>query len=456
MRVKLLMNQSVNKNSSKDVLLIGLASSLFLLLFSANDLIILPFDVAPKLSVTISLLLVLFLFRKHFNLDCTQNLLRINTVPKKLIAVTIVYFLIQLIRPIIWSQQSSILKIYWAIQFIELLLLIGIIKHSLICKMQTSTQIFLQSLNFVRSIFIALLLYSFLLMMLAISNYSFRFGLFEFSSRASNWIILYIMFPIISIAILKGKIHSYVCAFFMVFMSLITILKVNSRSGIVSFAAFFIILLVLLFFLRQPLRIKIFRTSPFFLGGILLVSNQFSVLKQLISDILITGQIRNLDTGYTEKVDQDRLFHLQTAFEVITRDFFHLIFGFGFRESSYEMAQPLYDVYVEYLPHLDFESELGSRTNVSTFGFSALIVDFGLVGLLLISGLLVHQVIGFPWAKDFIWSIMRLVSILLVLGLLYTANFLASPWFAALILQGNLIDRLYLRWRYNLSDANVN
>ena len=456
MRAKPSKSEIVDKNRSKTVLSVAFASSLFLVLLSANDLIISPYGIVPKLSLTVTLLLALLLSRNHFGLGCIHKMFRVNAVGKNFITISIVYFLLQLVRPVFWSEQPSISKMYWAIQFIELLLLFGILQHSLTCEMQKSSQNFYQSINLVRSFFIALLFYSVILMILSITNYAFRVGLFEFSSRASNWIVLYIMIPTISLAILKGKTLSFTCAFVIIVASVVTIFKINSRSGLVSFAVFISILLLLLFFSSQSFNLRIYRISPFFLGGVLLVSYQFNTVKQLIFDTLVTGQVRKLDTGFTETVDQDRLLHLQTSFDVITRDFFHSIFGYGFRESSYVMAQPLYEAYLEYLPHLDFESELGSRTNVSTFGFSALIVDFGLVGLLLFGALIVRQVFGLPWRIELFWSTMRLVSILLFLLLLYTANLLASPWFAVLVLQGNLIDELYLRLRSGFSRREIN
>ena len=116
------------------------------------------------------------------------------------------------------------------------------------------------------------------------------------------------------------------------------------------------------------------------------------------------------------------------------------MFGYGFRESSFVLADPLRKVYELELAHLDFSQELESMTNISTFGLGAIILDFGLVGAVLMLLLLLRQILKLPWSRDFGWSILRLISILSLLSMLYVFNFTESVYFLVLLFLGNERD----------------
>ena len=79
-------------------------------------------------------------------------------------------------------------------------------------------------------------------------------------------------------------------------------------------------------------------------------------------------------------------------------------------------------------------------TNISTFGLGAIILDFGLVGAILMLLLLLRQILKLPWSRDFGWSILRLISILSLLSMLYVFNFTESVYFLVLLFLGNERD----------------
>jgi hypothetical protein len=197
-------------------------------------------------------------------------------------------------------------------------------------------------------------------------------------------------------------------------------------------------ILCILFYREKSWVEKTKILTPLFIASMVAVYFGFARIKSLITDLMLTGSVRHLDTGYTEVVDQDRFLHLVTSWRVSLQDLPTFLFGYGFRESSFVLSEPLRELYESELPHLDFSQELGSVTNISTFGLGSIIVDFGLVGALLISLLLLRQVLDLPWMRDFGWSTLRLMSILSFLGILYVFNYTDSVYLLILLFVGNV------------------
>ena len=54
--------------------------------------------------------------------------------------------------------------------------------------------------------------------------------------------------------------------------------------------------------------------------------------------------------------------------------------------------------------------------------------------------LLLRQILKLPWSRDFGWSILRLISILSLLSMLYVFNFTESVYFLVLLFLGNERD----------------
>jgi hypothetical protein len=156
-------------------------------------------------------------------------------------------------------------------------------------------------------------------------------------------------------------------------------------------------------------------------------------LLQLVQDILNFGRPRHLDTGVLETVDLDRILQLKVAWEALKVDPVHLIFGYGYLESSFVLANPLFLLYQKYLPHLDFVKELGSRENVSVYGFSAILVDFGILGIACLVFLFSSQAISLPWKTDPEYSKLWMGCLSIVLVQLFTTNHLGSFFFIVLL-----------------------
>lgn len=117
-----------------------------------------------------------------------------------------------------------------------------------------------------------------------------------------------------------------------------------------------------------------------FFGGI-----DFSKSTRIVEDLTqtITSNLSVKD-DIGRKKDLDRIGHLMVAFKVLHNDFSHALFGYGLRVQGYVMAPYIIEYYHEYLPHLDVIKELGSLDDVATFGFSAILVGTGYIGMILI------------------------------------------------------------------------
>jgi hypothetical protein len=78
--------------------------------------------------------------------------------------------------------------------------------------------------------------------------------------------------------------------------------------------------------------------------------------------------------------DMDRIIHIKVAFASIGDNLNHVLFGYGWRTHSTVIAPMFYELIAEYLPHRIGET----REMVGTEGFTALVVDSGILGLLLV------------------------------------------------------------------------
>lgn len=229
---------------------------------------------------------------------------------------------------------------------------------------------------------ISMFLYLFIVALFAMTNLELTVGTLEFNALSSTFLPFYILFPLIWIALMGHSLMYYsIAASTLMFMSFLVV-KSNCRTGFVSL--FICISFGLLHFYTAGLKrsLKLLRSLPLLFGGFVFLVIKWQKVKQMFLDIAMTGKTRILDgSNVAEIVDLDRKLHMKSALDAVMTDIFHFIFGYGYKESSSVLSSPLFRYYKEYMPHLDFVDELGSYTNVSTFGMSGFLTDFGFAGL---------------------------------------------------------------------------
>ena len=346
-----------------------------------------------------------------------------------------------MLRPIFFSVSSFRLgTLYWPLQTLMFFTAMYLWKHSLRCD-----QGLVKSKNSFCSIAISNLVVLALTLYLVLYEVIYLVGdlntplNISFTSTASQLLPYLLLFPYLWIHLRDEKflIVGYVPIVLAFLLSVQTESRSNMLLVTVSTATGVFCILV---YRKKSWIEKTKILSPLFIASIVAIFFGFSRVKSLVNDLILTGTVRHLDTGYTEVVDQDRFLHLETSWRVSLQDFPTFLFGYGFRESSFVLADPLRKVYELELAHLDFSQELESMTNISTFGLGAIILDFGLVGAILMLLLLLRQILKLPWSRDFGWSILRLISILSLLSMLYVFNFTESVYFLVLLFLGNERD----------------
>jgi hypothetical protein len=318
------------------------------------------------------------------------------------------------------------------------------LKHSAECTQISSQKFFLTKFSHVP---LAMTIY------LLCVEILFRFGDIEtflgvtFTASTTQLLPFFALIPVLWLHMIRFP-DLFLIKAMPILIALQIILRIESRTALILylFTTFFGCLYI---FLTKStplnLRAKMVAQIVIAIGFVILI--HWDKFFRLLSDSFISGKTRRLDTGVIEIVDLDRMLHLKVAVEVITQSCNEFLLGFGFRESSFVLAKPLLDVYRIQLRHLNFENELGSFTNVSTFGISALLVDFGFIGIGLMTILVLVQIKKLPWKLDLGWSILRTTSLFSLFSFLYATNFTHSAYFFAAVFFGELLDFLVMEHR---------
>ena len=400
-----------------------------------------PLQLFPKLASLVFFLYIILKYRNHLTSSCLSPNAHILKKQNRFTFLVAFYILFTMLRPIFFSVSSFRLgTLYWPLQTLMFFTAMYLWKHSLRCD-----QGLIKSKNSVCSISISNLVVLALTLYLVLYEFIYLVGdlntplNISFTSTASQLLPYLLLFPYLWIHLRDEKflIVGYVPIVLAFLLSVQTESRSNMLLVIVSTATGVFCILV---YRKKSWIEKTKILSPLFIASIVAIFFGFSRVKSLVNDLILTGTVRHLDTGYTEVVDQDRFLHLETSWRVSLQDFPTFLFGYGFRESSFVLADPLRKVYELELAHLDLSQELESMTNISTFGLGAIILDFGLVGAVLMLLLLLRQILKLPWSRDFGWSILRLISILSLLSMLYVFNFTESVYFLVLLFLGNERD----------------
>ena len=429
--------QLFTKNLGKNLIL-----PLLTTVFVSIELTVSPFQFFSKLVIAFFFLYIILKYRPHLTSLCfsTHNLF--FKKQDKFAMVVAFYILFTMLRPIFFSVSSFRFgALYWPVQTFMFFAALNIWKHSRDCN-----QNLVKTKNSFYTITISKLVVLALTAYLVCYEFIYLVGdldtplYISFTSTTSQLLPYFLLFPYLWINLRNEKFSIF--TFVPIVLAFLLSVQSGSRASLLLVTVSTTVgILCILFYRKKSWMEKAKILSPMFVASTMAIYFGFARIRSLINDLILTGSVRHLDTGYTEVVDQDRFLHLVTSWRVSLQDLPTFLFGYGFRESSFVLADPLRKAYGSELPHLDFSQELGSMTNVATFGLGSIIVDFGLVGALLILFLLLRQVLNLPWTRDFGWSILRLISILSLLGMLYVFNYTESVYFLVLLFVGNERDR---------------
>lgn len=103
-------------------------------------------------------------------------------------------------------------------------------------------------------------------------------------------------------------------------------------------------------------------------------------LSFFVDDIVHSGSAVFSGAGTRSGRDMDRWIHMQVAFTSISDRWDTLLLGTGLRTSGSVISLNLYNLYQEYLPG----EAAGVTADASTEGFTAFVVETGVIGLLLL------------------------------------------------------------------------
>lgn len=409
------------------------------------ELTISPFQFFSKLVSIFLFLYIILKYRAHLTTLCFSSHILILKTKGKILTLVAFFILITMLRPIFSSVSSfRIGTLYWAVQALMFFVALNLWKHSLDCDQNlVKTKSSLYSITTSKLAVLALTAY------LVCYEFIYLVGdldtplYISFTSTTSQLLPYFLLFPYLWINLRNEKFP--ILTYIPIVLAFLLSVQSGSRSNLLLVTVSTVAGIICILLYRNKSWVeKIKILSPLIVGSLFAIYFGFARIKSLINDLILTGSVRHLDTGYTEVVDQDRFLHLVTSWRVSLQDLPTFLFGYGFRESSFVLADPLKKVYESELPHFDFLQELGSMTNISTFGLGSIIVDFGLVGVLLFLLLLLRQVLNLPWRLDFGWSILRLTSILSCLGMLYIFNYTETVYFLVFLFVVNNGDGIAL------------
>jgi hypothetical protein len=415
-----------------------------------------PHEFVEKFSLFLVSGMFLVALRKHINLKCLQDIKTYLRKSALIYILIVIFFLAQMVRPLFWSLNSrSITILYWPLQLIilsilSILLIHGQIHHKHLSSFWSESKSNL--INNLKILNFAYFLFLVIVFILMIFEVSLKFYSIEIGTNYFEYNLeFFILAPLFWAMIAKKAWKEYFLNYLIIFLLLAIALDTNSRllfAGIIL-SIFFGMLFV---FRSNSLNSSIWKISPFIAFGIAVTTFKISLVKQILIDTLSFGSERTLDySGIVEVRDLDRVLHLKAAFTSISENMFSFFFGYGYKEYSFALAKPLSELYSKNLPHLNFINEVGSYDNVSSFGLSSFLTDFGIIGLLLLVGTVAFQIKNLPWSIDLDWCFFRVISILLILSQLLFVNFLDSPLFFIYIALGFLTDKIYLAVFFNRS-----
>ena len=157
------------------------------------------------------------------------------------------------------------------------------------------------------------------------------------------------------------------------------------------------------------------------------------------------------DTELIETRDLDRHIHLLASLESINIDLKHFLFGYGFRSEGVILSKSVFYYYQTYLPNLNFYTELNNQNNIDSFGIPALIVNYGISGIMLLSIYITFFCRNLFTKTNLEFKIIITLILSFTLMRLYGNNFLSDYFLYALIMPNGF---LMMFKKYYLSISN--
>lgn len=385
-----------------------------------QDTTITKYDLVPKIVLMLGTLWLLWMRKKSGTTSLISG--SKDTRHDVLFNLFLIYCFLESLRAAL-DTSTKLGANWWPIQFV----MIGIACNSKMSSSPSNWPIELEQIR--RTLQHALFAYLVIGNLLAIvPGNGFSVLGIEFTSQTFLLIPTVVLFPLLAISIAQDSGRNLIQSTMSYLLTLSLILQLADRAALA--AVVILTVASLPFVVRRRVR-----SLRHLLGMCILIMVAFVGVLQtkhqeigrLINDTVRIGQVRHLDTGVSEVRDLDRFVHLEAAVLTVSKSVPSVLFGFGFRQSGKAMTPELERLYRSDLPHLDVQSELGKPGDYKTFGLSALIVDFGLIGILLfltLCGVIVKRLVENQVIE---WSVVVLMTLAMSIAMLYKVNYLHYP-----------------------------
>ncbi len=243
----------------------------------------------------------------------------------------------------------------------------------------------------------------------------------------------YLFFPLIYVIyfnFFQIKINNKLRSNFLLLLALISVIFSSSRG---AFLPTLIIAIVVFYKKGLIQKLKYISTMTISFLIILALGYGDEILALLGDSLSIFTDFLTKDE-VAEIHDLDRLIHLVTSIESVTKDSYHFIFGYGFRTEGIVFSNSLADYYKVLLPNLDYIQELNNPNNVDSFGIPAFISNYGLLGCLMFLTYIIMLYQSLILYDEFWYNFIILLILFFSLMRLYGNNFLNDYFFYFLIM----------------------
>ncbi len=351
-----------------------------------------------------------------------------NEFHQPIYLLLISYLIVQSVRGS-FEYWRGITSFYWALQFI----ILGYIGAQVFAGRYIFTNALLQANATRLYVTSSLCIYTTITLLLSILPLEI-FAMVNINNPSFTVLFfpITLFMPIIFLSLKDGYKWEKICAKITWIFAFIWIIIASSRGALFSFV---LITFMGIFYISDEINIiKLLKKYIFYAivgGGFLFAFYDAHFVQNGIQTWLDTLQISEIffKNDVMEIRDLDRLLHVQAAWNVLLDSWFNVLFGYGYRVSGVVLAPQLELIYANYLPNLNFESELGNVSDVATFGISSMMVDFGLVGVFGFLALFLVIVIRIMNSSRGMWRAILLTNLFFCVARLYGNNFLTYPLF---------------------------
>lgn len=155
----------------------------------------------------------------------------------------------------------------------------------------------------------------------------------------------------------------------------------------------------------------------------------------------LLGSAQSILSRDLAKVDVGRMAHLQSGFVSIMENWKSFLFGYGFRTHGFIIGSHLAEAY-EDIGLTELAKRVKVKESVSTEGFSALLIDAGLVGMLFLGANFLFVARDILFKKKHPHRIILLLSLLFAFLWLLVINMVDIMLFYLMIMPNGLLLQL--------------